>query len=128
MNNVVALDSGAVLALAASERDAVTLIKGLANGGAFFVVPAPVLTETLRGTPGTDVAINRVLKTLEAVPVSIEAAVAAGKNLGRTRSASTVDAMIIATAIERGASAIVTGDPVDIAALSGGKLTIYKLY
>jgi predicted nucleic acid-binding protein len=52
--------------------------------------------------------------------VSADTGRTAGRLLGRAGSASTIDALVVAAAIERGGAVIMTGDPDDLASLADG--------
>src|SRR5579862_373143 len=76
--DVLALDSGAVIALASSTRDGLALFKALVGSNLEVLVPAPVLAEVLRGRGG-DAAVHRVLNSIAVpVPTSPKAARRAG--------------------------------------------------
>lgn len=113
----VVVDSGALLALAKGKREAVALMKKMQTYGAYFVVPAPVLAETLRGSQRNDAAIFYWLRAFEVEPTTAAIARTAGEILGACRSKSTVDAIVVATARICGASEIITSDPKDIRTL-----------
>jgi hypothetical protein len=63
-------------------------------------IPVVVLAETVRGGP-RDAPVNRVLKAVGPVPEAREAhGRIAGQLLGATRSSSTIDALVVAHAVE----------------------------
>jgi predicted nucleic acid-binding protein len=109
----LALDSAAIIALSRGDRVARSRLRAWVAGGAYVIVPTPVLAETLRGR-AQDAAVNHVLKAaaLETVPVSPEAGRLAGAMLGAAGAnpRATVDALIAACAIEHGATDILTAD------------------
>ncbi len=126
---IVALDSGALIALSREDVNAAALVAQLRRFGATMVVPAPVLAEVLRGT-SRDALVHRVLRVFDAdKPTTAAAARAAGNLLGQSRSEAkrTVDALIIATAIEHGATAVVTRDERDFTALAPRGLAVLGL-
>ena len=45
----------------------------------------------------------------------------AGRLLGEARSDSTIDALVVASAIDAGGAVILTGDPEDLRALAGDR-------
>jgi predicted nucleic acid-binding protein len=99
------------------------------RAGAPIIIPAPVLAEVLRGTP-RDAPVHRVLRIFDAErPMSPAAARHAGSLLGATRShpARTLDALIVATALEHGATTILTQDERDIAALAPPRLAVLSI-
>lgn len=127
-----ALDTSALIAYANGDNDAVAIIEALSKRNAAISIPAPVLAESLRGG-AKDAAINRVLnKHFLFFPVGTtpEAARIAGSLLGGAKAAPslTIDALIIATAIDHGATAIVTADTSDHEALAPEGFTVIPLH
>jgi predicted nucleic acid-binding protein len=113
------LDSGGVLALAADDQNARAVLTLAVRRGVPVIVPAPVVTETVRGTP-RDAPVNRVINAVgEVVPVDERLARFAGALIGSTRShAGAVDALVVATATAAGGGVVLTSDPNDIARLA----------
>ena len=131
MADKIALDSGALIALSRGNENARAILERWTRAGVETVLPCPVLAETLRGKP-SDAAIHRIVRSRSAaitvLPVLEADARNAGARIGKTvRTNVTVDAMIVAVAIANGAREIITGDPTDIAALSGMDLSIIAL-
>ncbi len=63
--------------------------------------------------------VNRVLKAVGQVDVADEAiGRIAGRLLGRAGSGATVDALVVATAIEAGGVVVLTGDADDLGGLA----------
>jgi predicted nucleic acid-binding protein len=127
----IALDSGALIALSRGNANARAILERWTRAGVETVLPCPVLAETLRGKP-SDAAVHRIVNSRTAaitvLPVLEGGARDAGARLGQTsRKHVTVDAMIVAVAVEHGAREIVTCDPEDIAALSGADLSIIAI-
>jgi predicted nucleic acid-binding protein len=86
--------------------------------GATIEIPVVVLAETVRGGP-RDAPLNRILKAIGSVPVAQEAhGRTAGRLLGSARSSSTVDALVVAQAVEAGGAQILTGDREDLERLA----------
>jgi predicted nucleic acid-binding protein len=86
--------------------------------GAMVEIPVVVLAETLRGGP-RDAPVNRVLKAVGPVPEAREAhGRIAGQLLGAVRSSSTIDALVVAHAVEAGGAHILTGDRDDLERLA----------
>lgn len=107
------LDAGAVIALSRAEGAARAALAAALEAGADVSVPAVVVAETVRGR-APDAPVNRVLKAIGAVDVTDEPmGRTAGRLLGSAGSAATVDAIVVATAIEAGGAVILTGDPAD---------------
>lgn|SRR5215471_4726882 len=128
MAEALVLDSEALNSLArASERGVLAerarAILAVAHERRALVrVPAPVLAEVCRG-PRFDAAIDYVLNGRGIVVQDLTRSIAqrAGALLREARWSSehAVDAFVVATAIELGASVIATGDPDDIRRLVG---------
>ena len=112
------LDSGAVIALTRGDQRARAFLSRALELGASIEIPVVVLAETVRGGP-RDAPLNRVLKAIGSVPAAQEAhGRIAGQLLGSARSASTVDALVVAQAVEAGGAQILTGDREDLERLA----------
>jgi predicted nucleic acid-binding protein len=112
------LDSGSVIALSRNDGRARAALAAAWEAGVEVSIPAVVVTETIRGT-AKDAPVNRVIKAVGEVTIVDErAARSAGALLGATRSNSTVDAMVVASAVELGGGVVLTGDPDDLGALA----------
>lgn len=112
------LDAGAVIGLARSDVRARGALAAAVEAGAEVSVPAVVVAETVRGA-ATDTPVNRVLKAVGAIDMADEAiGRTAGRLLGAAGSAATVDAIVVATAIEAGGAVVLTGDADDLGALA----------
>lgn len=112
------LDSGAVIALSRNDGRARAALAAAWEAGVEVSIPAVVVAETVRGS-AKDAPVNRVIKAVGEVTVVDErAARSAGALLGATRSSSTVDAMVVASAVELGGGVVLTGDPDDLGTLA----------
>jgi predicted nucleic acid-binding protein len=112
------LDSGAVIGLARGDQRARTFLARALEMDASVEIPVVVVAETIRGGP-RDAPIHRILKAVGSVPEAREAhGRTAGRLLGAARSASTIDALIVAHAAEAGGGQILTGDPEDLGLLA----------
>ena len=81
-------------------------------------IPVVVLSKALRGGP-RDAPINRVLKAVGPVPEAKEAhGRIAFQLLGAARSSSTIDALVMAQAVEAGGAHILTADRDDLERLA----------
>jgi predicted nucleic acid-binding protein len=81
-------------------------------------IPVVVVAEVVRGGP-RDAPVNRVLKAIGSVPAAREVhGRIAGDLLGKARSAATVDALVVAHAVESGGAHVLTGDREDLARLT----------
>ena len=112
------LDSGAVIALARGERRARAFVARALELAASVEIPVVVVAETVRGGP-RDAPVHRVLKAVGVIPETREVhGRIAGQLLGAARSAHTVDALVVAQAVEAGGAQILTGDPSDLGRLA----------
>jgi predicted nucleic acid-binding protein len=115
------LDSGAVIALARNDQRARAALAAAWEAGVEVSVPSVVLAETVRGT-AEDAPVNRVFKAVgEVIAADDQVGRAAGGLLGSARSTSTVDALVVASALRVGGGVILTGDPDDLTALASGR-------
>jgi predicted nucleic acid-binding protein len=113
------LDSGAIIALARYDERARAALAAAWEAGVDVSVPAVVLAETVRGT-ARDAPVNRVLNAVgEVLPIDGETGRNAGALLGMTRSAETIDALVVAAALRVGGGVILTSDPDDLRTLAG---------
>ena len=112
------LDSGAVNALSRGEKRARAFLERALELNLGIEIPVVVVAETVRGKP-RDAPVHRILKTIGHIPATRERhGRIAGRLLGTTRSSSTIDALVIAQAIEAGGARVLTGDPGDLKRLS----------
>jgi predicted nucleic acid-binding protein len=112
------LDSGAVIALTRGDKTARAFLTRALELGVSIEIPVVVMAETVRGGP-RDTPINRILKAIGTVPVAHEShGRIAGQLLGAARSSSTVDALVVAQAVEAGGAQILTGDREDLEQLA----------
>ena len=73
-------------------------------------IPVAVVAETIRGH-ARDAPVHRVLNAVGEVPSTTESiGRLAGELLGRARSSATVDALVVAQAVESGGAQVLTGD------------------
>jgi len=108
------LDSGAVIALARGDQRARAFLARALEVGGSVEIPVVVVAETVRGGP-RDAPVNRVLKAVGSVPEASEVhGRTAGRLLGAARSSHTIDALVVAHAVERGGAHILTGDRDDL--------------
>ena len=116
--DVLILDSGAVLALAAHRPEAEVALNQARLAGTPVLVPAVVVAEVARGDGPRDAPVNRVLNTAAVVPVTEVVARVAGRLLAVARSAATVDALVVAEGTQHRQAAILTSDPHDLSPLA----------
>ncbi len=114
------LDSGAVIALSRNGLRARATLAAAREAGVEVSIPSVVVAETARGS-AKDASVNRVVKAVgEVTSADEKTGRAAGGLLGSARSASTVDALVVAAAIELGGGVVLTGDPDDLEPLASG--------
>ncbi len=112
------LDAGAVIGLSRADVRARAALAAALEAGAEVSVPAVVVAETLRGGPA-DAPVNRVLKGIgEVKPTDEAVGRTAGRLLGSAGSTATIDAIVVATAIEARGAMILTGDARDLGGLA----------
>ncbi len=112
------LDSGAVIALARGEQRAFAFLAQGLELWSPIEIPVVVVAETVRGGP-RDAPVNRVLKVIGSVPEAREIhGRTAGRLLAAARSSHTVDALVVAQAVEAGGAHILTGDRDDLESLA----------
>jgi predicted nucleic acid-binding protein len=111
------LDSAVIIAWSKGEPRARALVAHALTQGLDTRVPVAVLAETLRGGL-RDAPVHRVLNAIDVFSTSPSVGRLAGELLGRAGSSNTVDAMVVAEAIEAGGATILTGDRDDLITLS----------
>jgi predicted nucleic acid-binding protein len=112
------LDSGAVIALSRNDLRARAMLAAAREAGVEVSIPSVVVAETVRGA-ANDAKVNRVITSVGEVTAPDErTGRLAGALLGAARSTSTIDALVVASAIERGGAVVLTGDPDDLGSLA----------
>lgn len=113
------LDSGAVIALSRNDQRSRAALAAAWEASVEVSIPSLVIAETVRGS-AKDAPVNRVIKAVGEVIAAEEATGRlAGALLGAAHSNSTVDAVVVASALALGGGVILTGDPDDLRALAG---------
>ncbi len=114
------LDSGAVIALSRNDLRARAILAAAREAGVEVSIPSVVIAETVRGS-AKDAKVNRVIKSVGDITAADEdIGRVAGALLGAARSTSTIDALVVASAIEVGGGVVLTGDPNDLEPLASG--------
>lgn len=112
------VDAGAVIALCREDPRARAVLAGAREARIQVSIPSVVVAETVRGV-AADAPVNRVLKAIGEVDAADEAiGRTAGRLLGEAGSSATVDAVVVATAVEAGGAVVLTGDPDDLGLLA----------
>jgi predicted nucleic acid-binding protein len=104
-------DTSVLIALEQRKAPALALLRACRLSRARITLPAPVVAEWWRGHH------RDLLEIGELEPLSTQLALRAGELLAKTRGATTIDALVVASAAQRG-DMIVTGDLGDLRALS----------
>lgn len=114
------LDSGGLTAWARRRPPTrlLELLELVASSGGTVTVPTVTVVESATGRPSEDSALNHRLRRARPDPCPLDRARrAAGLRFRSIRDVSAVDAVVVATALDRSGSAIATSDPEDIRAL-----------
>jgi predicted nucleic acid-binding protein len=100
--------------LANGDARARARVQAARAAGDELVIPAVVLAEVTRGRP-TDAPVNRVIKAVGVLPgVDESVGRRAGALLDATTLNSTIDAIVVASSLAAGASAIIHHDADDL--------------
>ena len=118
------LDSGAEIALSRTDARARAARTAAREVGVRVSIPSVVVAETVRGT-ATDAPVNRVIHAVgEVLSADESTGRIAGGLIGSTKSRSTIDAVVVATAIEAGGAVILAGDPDDLEKLAAAHFEV----
>jgi len=107
----VTFDTSVLIALEQRKASALALLRACRLSRARITLPAPVVAEWWRGHH------RDLLEIGEVEPLTKAIALRAGELLAKTRGATAIDALVVASAAQRG-DMIVTGDLADLRALS----------
>jgi predicted nucleic acid-binding protein len=112
----IVLDSGSLISAESRSRVLWTLYDETLERKQELVVTTPVLTQVWRGG-ARQAILSRFLSRCIIDTPSEATAKRAGELLARTGTRDAVDALVVATAIERKATLILTSDPDDLKTL-----------
>jgi predicted nucleic acid-binding protein len=107
----VTFDTGMLIALERRKSGALALLRACRLSRAHITIPAAVVSEWWRGAHGA------LLESATLEPLSIELAKRAGLLLARTGRANAVDAIVVASAAQRG-DLVATSDQSDLVELA----------
>jgi predicted nucleic acid-binding protein len=107
----VTIDTGMLIALERRKANALALLRACQLSRARITIPAAVVSEWWRGTHKT------VLEIGEIEALSLPLALQAGELLAKTGRSDAIDAIVIASAAQRG-DLVVTGDRDDLRELA----------
>jgi predicted nucleic acid-binding protein len=112
----IVLDSGSLIGAESRDRNVWVVYDEALVTGQDLVVTTPVLAQVWRGGPRGAVLSRFLSRCVIDLP-SEKVARHAGELLGRTGTSDAIDALVVATAIARKASMILTSDPKDLKVL-----------
>ena len=112
----IVLDAGSLISAESRSRIVWSVYDESLKTGQELVVTTPVLAQVWRDGRRQAVISSFLRRCVIDAP-SERAAKRAGELLGRTGTSDALDALVVATAIERGATMILTTDPNDLKAL-----------
>lgn len=115
MKNGITFDTGALVALERRGQRARKIVERATELKVRITVPAAVITEWWRGR--TDIR-ERIAAAVRIEPLSDELAKVAGEALARVRGATAIDAIVMASAAQRG-DVVYTSDVGDLEKLAG---------
>jgi predicted nucleic acid-binding protein len=116
------LDSGALISLSRGSAQTRSRIEAARRRGATILVPVVTIAETHRGSGPREALLNLALARLEPPrPLGDSTARIAGVLLAESGSSSTIDALVVAEAIEMAPAVILTSDPKDLQLLVGAR-------
>ena len=114
------LDSGALISLSRGNPQTRGRIEAAWRAGAAIVVPVVTVAETHRGSGPREALLNLALARFDPPrPLCNSTARLAGVLLADSGTASTIDALVVAEAIEVAPSVILTSDLEDLKLLVG---------
>lgn len=111
----VTLDAGAFIGLERGDRRTIAHLKEAQGRGLDVTVPTVVVAEVWRGG-SRSAGLARLLAACIVEPLSQATARAAGEAQAAVRAATTIDAVVMASASARG-DRVLTSDPSDLARL-----------
>jgi predicted nucleic acid-binding protein len=123
VRNGVTFDTGALIALERRGQRARQVLERATEQKVRITVPAPVITEWWRGR--SDVR-ERILAAVRIEPLSDALAKIAGVALAAVRGATAIDAIVMASAAQRG-DVVYTADVSDLARLAAHFRTVRVL-
>jgi predicted nucleic acid-binding protein len=108
---VITFDTGALIALEGRSARMLRVVDAAVQGDKRITVPTVVVAEWWRGRPSKRMA--QLLASVELEPLSVQLAGIAGEALAAVRTATTIDAIVVASAAQRG-DTIFTADVEDL--------------
>lgn len=115
VKNGITFDTGALIALERRGQRARTILERAAEQKVRITVPAAIITEWWRSR--SDVR-DRILAAVRIEPLSESLAKVAGEALAAVKGATSIDAIVMASAAQRG-DVVYTSDVSDLSKLAG---------
>lgn len=115
VKNGITFDTGALIALERRAQRARKILERAAEQKVRITVPAAVISEWWRGRTDTR---DRILAAVRIEPLSESVAKLAGEALGAVKGATALDAIVMASAAQRG-DLVYTTDVSDLTRLAG---------
>lgn len=107
------LDTGALIALERGDKRMRTIARTARISGVVLIVPAPVVIEWWRGTRRHRHLQTSILEAVHVEPTTAELAKLAGEAIGATAGSTPIDALVMASAAQRG-DVVYTSDLEDL--------------
>jgi len=120
---MITLDTGALVAIERRRRPMLAFMTEALERGLRVTVPTCVVGEWWRGQRGP---AARILDAVIVEPLSLSIAKLAGEALAIVRGASLVDAVVVASAAQRG-DLVLTGDLADLSRIRDGAFPRVRL-
>jgi predicted nucleic acid-binding protein len=114
---MITFDTGALIALERRSARMLRIVDAMVQANERITVPTVVIAEWWRGRPGSRMA--RLLEGVEIEPLDVRLARLAGEAIASVRGATTIDAIVVASAAQRG-DTIFTSDVEDLERLAAG--------
>ncbi len=113
---MITLDTGALIALERRGARILRIVDAAAQSNTRITVPTVVVAEWWRGRPSKRMA--RLLEGVYIEPLDLRLAQIAGDAIAAVRGATTIDAIVMASAAQRG-DAVFSSDVEDLTRLAG---------
>ncbi len=119
------LDSGALISLSRGNVQTRSRVEAARRNQASIVVPVVAVAETHRGSGPREATLHLALARLDPPrPLVDSTARLAGVLLAESGSSSTIDALVVAEAIELAPSVVLTSDPDDLRQILGNRRNV----
>ncbi len=112
---MITFDTGALIALERRRPRMLGVVDAMVQRDGLITVPTVVLAEWWRGRPSARMA--RLLEGVALEPLDVRLTHIAGEAMAAVRGATTIDAIVVASAAQRG-DAIFTSDVEDLSRLA----------